>query len=151
MAKRFEASLEQVGATTSKATVRTHTVFVDRPADKGGADRGPAGRISIDRFGWLLYKPSTCGNSCPRTPGQQRQGRSDRHVGWHTRTVHRIHVDSFGKKRRFRFAPEGGHHRRTCLPGCEHSQASSASGGHSAGSSAGLTIPEIKIADRTKV
>jgi putative redox protein len=43
MAKRFEASLEQVGATTSKATVRTHTVFVDRPADKGGADRGPAG------------------------------------------------------------------------------------------------------------
>lgn len=33
----------QVGATTSKATVRTHTVLVDRPADRGGADRGPVG------------------------------------------------------------------------------------------------------------
>ena len=43
MAKQFEALLEQVGPTTSLATVRTHTVFVDRPADKGGADRGPVG------------------------------------------------------------------------------------------------------------
>ena len=39
MAKQLEASLEQVGPTTSKASVRSHTVFVDRPADKGGADR----------------------------------------------------------------------------------------------------------------
>ena len=43
MPKQLEASLEQVGPTTSKGTVRSHTIFVDRPADKGGADRGPLG------------------------------------------------------------------------------------------------------------
>jgi putative redox protein len=39
----LHATLEQVGPSTSKATVRSHTVFVDRPAAKGGADRGPLG------------------------------------------------------------------------------------------------------------
>ena len=43
MAKQLEASLEQVGPTTTKANVRSHTVFVDRTVDKGGADRGPLG------------------------------------------------------------------------------------------------------------
>src|SRR5215510_4530960 len=43
MAKQLQASLEQVGATTSRAKVRSHTVFVDRPVDKGGADKGPLG------------------------------------------------------------------------------------------------------------
>ena len=43
MAKQLKASLEQVGPTTTKASVRSHTVFVDRPEDKGGADRGPLG------------------------------------------------------------------------------------------------------------
>jgi len=39
----LRATLEQDGPSTSKATVRSHTVFVDRPAAKGGADRGPLG------------------------------------------------------------------------------------------------------------
>ena len=43
MAKRLQVSLEQVGPTTSKAKVRSHTVLVDRPLDKGGADGGPVG------------------------------------------------------------------------------------------------------------
>lgn len=43
MAKTLEALLEQVGATTSKVTVRSHTVFVDRPQERGGADQGPLG------------------------------------------------------------------------------------------------------------
>ena len=43
MAKRLQASLEQVGPSTSKAKVRSHTVLVDRPLDKGGADQGPVG------------------------------------------------------------------------------------------------------------
>jgi putative redox protein len=43
MAKQLQASLEQVGPTTSRAKVRSHTVSVDRPADKGGADEGPLG------------------------------------------------------------------------------------------------------------
>jgi putative redox protein len=43
MSKQLQASLEQVGPSTSKATVRSHTVFVDRPEEKGGADRGPLG------------------------------------------------------------------------------------------------------------
>ncbi|MBI4888734.1 MAG: OsmC family protein [Acidobacteria bacterium] len=43
MPTTLRADLEQEGPSTSKATVRSHTVFVDRPAAKGGADRGPAG------------------------------------------------------------------------------------------------------------
>jgi putative redox protein len=43
MAKTLEAWLEQVGPSTSKATVRSHTVFVDRPLERGGADKGPVG------------------------------------------------------------------------------------------------------------
>jgi putative redox protein len=39
----LRANLEQDGPSTSKATIRSHTVFVDRPAAKGGADRGPVG------------------------------------------------------------------------------------------------------------
>ena len=38
-----EVRIEQVGPTTSKATARSHTVFVDRPAARGGADKGPLG------------------------------------------------------------------------------------------------------------
>ena len=37
------AQLNQEGVSTSKATVRQHTVYVDRPTTKGGTDRGPAG------------------------------------------------------------------------------------------------------------
>ena len=43
MAKTLEAVLEQVGPTTSKATVRSHTVYVDRPIERGGTDKGPVG------------------------------------------------------------------------------------------------------------
>jgi putative redox protein len=35
--------IEQVGPSTGSASARTHTVFVDRPLDKGGSDRGPLG------------------------------------------------------------------------------------------------------------
>ena len=35
--------IEQVGAITSKATARSHSLFVDRPVEKGGEDRGPLG------------------------------------------------------------------------------------------------------------
>ena len=35
--------LDQDGPITSKASVRSHTVYVDRPVAKGGADRGPLG------------------------------------------------------------------------------------------------------------
>jgi putative redox protein len=43
MAKQFQALLEQVGTTTSRAHVRSHTVLVDRPLDAGGTDEGPRG------------------------------------------------------------------------------------------------------------
>jgi len=43
MGKTLQAQLEQVGPSTTKATVRSHTVFVDRPLDKGGNDAGPVG------------------------------------------------------------------------------------------------------------
>ena len=39
----FKATIEHVNHTTSRATVRTHTVLVDRGVAKGGFDLGPAG------------------------------------------------------------------------------------------------------------
>ncbi len=43
MAQTLHVQLEAVGLATTRATVRLHTVLVDRPAAKGGEDRGPLG------------------------------------------------------------------------------------------------------------
>jgi putative redox protein len=43
MPRTVSVEIEQVGLSTGSATARTHTVFVDRPIDKGGSDRGPLG------------------------------------------------------------------------------------------------------------
>ena len=43
MPRTVSVEIEQVGPSTGQATARTHTVFVDRPTDKGGHDRGPLG------------------------------------------------------------------------------------------------------------
>jgi len=43
MANTFTATIEHVNHTTSRATVRTHTMLVDRGVAKGGFDLGPAG------------------------------------------------------------------------------------------------------------
>ena len=43
MANTFTATIQHVNHTTSRATVRTHTLYVDRGIAKGGFDIGPAG------------------------------------------------------------------------------------------------------------
>ena len=43
MARTISVEIAQVGSSTGQVTARTHTVFVDRPLDKGGSDRGPLG------------------------------------------------------------------------------------------------------------
>lgn len=43
MSTTFKATIEHVNQTTSRATVRTHTLLVDRGVAKGGLDLGPAG------------------------------------------------------------------------------------------------------------
>ena len=43
MARTLEVRVEQDGRATSKGTARHHTMFIDRPVDKGGEDRGPLG------------------------------------------------------------------------------------------------------------
>jgi putative redox protein len=43
MKPTFTATIEHVNQTTSRATVRTHTLLVDRSVAKGGFDLGPAG------------------------------------------------------------------------------------------------------------
>jgi putative redox protein len=43
MPRTISVEIEQVGPSTGQATARSHTVFVDRPEDKGGSDRGPLG------------------------------------------------------------------------------------------------------------
>ncbi len=43
MSTTFTALVEHVAHTTSRATVRTHTLLVDRGVAKGGLDLGPAG------------------------------------------------------------------------------------------------------------
>ncbi len=43
MSTTFTATIEHVNYTTSRATVRTHSLLVDRRTEKGGLDLGPAG------------------------------------------------------------------------------------------------------------
>jgi putative redox protein len=43
MSRVVSVEIEQVGPSTGQARARTHTVFVDRPVEKGGSDRGPLG------------------------------------------------------------------------------------------------------------
>lgn len=43
MGQTLTFRLEQIGPSTMQASTRTHTVLVDRPMAKGGADRGPLG------------------------------------------------------------------------------------------------------------
>ena len=43
MSQTLVVQLDQVGAATARAAVRSHVVMVDRPVAKGGEDRGPLG------------------------------------------------------------------------------------------------------------
>ena len=43
MARTITVEVDQVGPSTSKGTARSHTVVIDRPAEKGGEDKGPLG------------------------------------------------------------------------------------------------------------
>jgi putative redox protein len=43
MGKTLEVQVEQIGPTTGKGTARSHAITIDRPVEKGGADRGPLG------------------------------------------------------------------------------------------------------------
>ena len=43
MPRTISVEVEQIGPSTGSATARSHTVFVDRPLEKGGNDRGPLG------------------------------------------------------------------------------------------------------------
>lgn len=43
MSTTFKATIEHVHHTTSRASVRSHTMLVDRAIAKGGFDLGPAG------------------------------------------------------------------------------------------------------------
>jgi putative redox protein len=43
MSRTISGSVHQVGPSSGRGTVRTHSVLIDRPSDKGGADRGPMG------------------------------------------------------------------------------------------------------------
>jgi putative redox protein len=43
MPRTISVEIQQVGPSTGQAMARSHTVFVDRPEDKGGSDRGPLG------------------------------------------------------------------------------------------------------------
>jgi putative redox protein len=56
MPRTISIEVEQVGPSTGSATARSHTVFVDRPVDKGGSDRGPLGGeyLLVSRAGCFL-------------------------------------------------------------------------------------------------
>ena len=43
MSRTMSGAVHQVGPSAGRGTVRNHTVLIDRPTDKGGADRGPMG------------------------------------------------------------------------------------------------------------
>ena len=43
MSQTLEVQVEQTGPSTATGTARSHSVLIDRPVSKGGADRGPMG------------------------------------------------------------------------------------------------------------
>lgn len=43
MGRAVSVQIDQAGPSTGSASARSHTVFVDRPVEKGGSDRGPLG------------------------------------------------------------------------------------------------------------
>jgi len=43
MGGTLEVHIDQIGPSTGKGFVRAHSVLIDRPAAKGGADQGPMG------------------------------------------------------------------------------------------------------------
>ena len=43
MSRTISGGVHQIGPSSARGTVRTHSVLIDRPTDKGGADRGPMG------------------------------------------------------------------------------------------------------------
>jgi putative redox protein len=43
MSRTISVEIEQIGPSAGSAVARSHTVFVDRPIEKGGSDRGPLG------------------------------------------------------------------------------------------------------------
>ena len=43
MPKTITVEVAQVGPSTSQATARSHTLLIDRPIERDGADRGPQG------------------------------------------------------------------------------------------------------------
>jgi putative redox protein len=43
MPRTLEVRVDQIGPTTGQGSARTHAVVIDRPVEKGGADRGPLG------------------------------------------------------------------------------------------------------------
>jgi putative redox protein len=43
MNQTLEVQVEQIGPSTATGIARSHSVLIDRPISKGGADRGPMG------------------------------------------------------------------------------------------------------------
>ncbi len=43
MANKVNVKVDQIGRTTSEATIRQHKILIDRPEAKGGEDRGAMG------------------------------------------------------------------------------------------------------------
>jgi putative redox protein len=43
MPRSLEVVVDQIGAVTGRGTARAHSIVIDRPVEKGGADRGPLG------------------------------------------------------------------------------------------------------------
>jgi putative redox protein len=43
VARTITVEVDQIGPSTSKGTARSHSVVIDRPAEKGGEDKGPLG------------------------------------------------------------------------------------------------------------
>ena len=43
MPRTISVDIEQIGPSTGSAAARSHVVYVDRPVEKGGSDRGPMG------------------------------------------------------------------------------------------------------------
>jgi putative redox protein len=70
MANEIAISISQTSATTSEASIRKHSVVIDRPEAKGGADQGPmGGELFLAAIGGCFVSNLLAAIRARETPG----------------------------------------------------------------------------------
>ena len=80
MGMQVQVQVKQIGPSASEGTAREHTAIMDRPAAKGGENRGAmGGRTPFDGTGRVFYEQPAGGHPKPGSSGVRREFDHRRH------------------------------------------------------------------------